>query len=71
MFYRVSIIGLGLIGGSIGLALHYAKASQRIMGYDPDKRIAQLILHDRNLIQTFNKSKLLREQWQAAQDANQ
>ena len=31
----------------------------------------QLILHDSNLIQTFNKSKKLREQWQSTQDANQ
>lgn len=31
----------------------------------------QLILRDSNLIQTFNKSKKLHEQWQAMQDANQ
>ncbi len=34
MFNRVAIIGLGLIGGSIGLALHKAKAAQHITGYD-------------------------------------
>jgi prephenate dehydrogenase len=40
MFHRVAIVGLGLIGSSIGLALHDAKAAQQIMGYDPDKRVA-------------------------------
>lgn len=34
MFNRVAIIGLGLIGGSIGLALHKAKAAQQVTGYD-------------------------------------
>ena len=34
MFNRVAIIGLGLIGGSIGLALHQAKAAREIVGYD-------------------------------------
>lgn len=34
MFHRVAIIGLGLIGGSIGLALHKAKAAQQVVGYD-------------------------------------
>ncbi len=34
MFNRVAIVGLGLIGESIGLALHNAKAVQQIMGYD-------------------------------------
>ena len=34
MFRRVAIIGLGLIGGSIGLALHKAKAAQHIAGFD-------------------------------------
>jgi prephenate dehydrogenase len=40
MFHRVAIVGLGLIGGSIGLALHNAKAAQQIIGYDSDKRVA-------------------------------
>jgi len=31
----------------------------------------QLMLHNSNLIQTFNRSKELREQWQATQNANQ
>lgn len=34
MFNRVAIIGLGLIGGSIGLALHKVKAAQQVVGYD-------------------------------------
>ncbi|GAC1430589.1 MAG: prephenate dehydrogenase/arogenate dehydrogenase family protein [Ktedonobacteraceae bacterium] len=34
MFNRIAIIGLGLIGGSIGLALHQAKAAHEIVGYD-------------------------------------
>ena len=34
MFNRVAIIGLGLIGGSIGLALRKAKAVQQVAGYD-------------------------------------
>lgn len=34
MFQRVAIIGLGLIGGSIGLALHKAEAAQEVTGYD-------------------------------------
>ena len=34
MFDRVTIIGLGLIGGSIGLRLHQAKAAHEIVGYD-------------------------------------
>jgi len=39
MFQRVAIIGLGLIGGSIGLALHKAKAAQEITGYDLGKGV--------------------------------
>jgi prephenate dehydrogenase len=34
MFQRVTIVGLGLIGGSIGLALHQAKAVDQVAGYD-------------------------------------
>lgn len=40
MFNRVAIIGLGLIGGSIGLALHRAKAAQQVVGYDLGKGIS-------------------------------
>src|SRR5438067_9767354 len=39
MFNRVAIIGLGLIGGSIGLALHKAKAAQQVAGYDLGKGV--------------------------------
>ncbi|BCL84390.1 prephenate dehydrogenase [Ktedonobacteria bacterium brp13] len=34
MFNQVAIVGLGLIGGSMGLALHKAKAAKRIVGHD-------------------------------------
>ncbi len=40
MFQRVAIIGLGLIGNSIGLALHKANAAQQIVGYDFNKHQA-------------------------------
>lgn len=39
MFNRVAMIGLGLIGGSIGLALHEAKAAREVTGYDLGKGI--------------------------------
>ncbi|HLI68419.1 MAG TPA: prephenate dehydrogenase/arogenate dehydrogenase family protein [Ktedonobacteraceae bacterium] len=34
MFHKIAIVGLGLIGGSLGLALHQAHAAQQITGYD-------------------------------------
>ena len=40
MFERVAIIGLGLIGGSIGLALHKANAAQQVTGYDLGKGVS-------------------------------
>jgi prephenate dehydrogenase len=40
MFRRVAIIGLGLIGGSIGLALRKAKAAEQIAGYDLGKGVS-------------------------------
>jgi len=40
MFKRVAIIGLGLIGGSIGLALHKANAAQQVTGYDLGKGVS-------------------------------
>lgn len=40
MFHRVAIVGLGLIGSSIGLALHNAKAAQQVVGYDSNKHVA-------------------------------
>lgn len=39
MFQRVTIVGLGLIGGSIGLALHQTKAAQQVAGYDLGKGV--------------------------------
>ena len=39
MFNRVAIIGLGLIGGSIGLALRNAKSARQITGYDLGKGV--------------------------------
>ncbi|MDQ6660511.1 MAG: prephenate/arogenate dehydrogenase family protein, partial [Chloroflexota bacterium] len=41
MFHRVCIIGLGLIGSSIGLALHRAKAAREITGYDLGQGVSQ------------------------------
>ena len=34
MFNRVAIIGLGLIGGSLGLALRQARAARQVAGFD-------------------------------------
>jgi prephenate dehydrogenase len=41
MFNRVAIIGLGLIGGSMGLALRQAKAVQQVIGYDLGKGVSE------------------------------
>jgi len=41
MFERVAIIGLGLLGGSIGLALRQAKAAREIVGYDVGKSVGE------------------------------
>ncbi|GAC1389082.1 MAG: prephenate dehydrogenase/arogenate dehydrogenase family protein [Ktedonobacteraceae bacterium] len=41
MFNRVAIIGLGLIGGSIGLALHRAKVAREIVGYDMGEGVSK------------------------------
>jgi prephenate dehydrogenase len=41
MFRRVAIIGLGLIGGSIGMALRQAKAAQQVAGYDMGKGVVE------------------------------
>ena len=40
VFTRVAIIGLGLIGGSIGLALRKAKAATEVVGYDLGKGVS-------------------------------
>lgn len=39
MFNRVAIVGLGLIGGSIGLALHRARGAREVTGYDLRKGV--------------------------------
>lgn len=41
MFDRIAIIGLGLIGGSIGLALRQAKAVHEIIGYDTREGVSR------------------------------
>ena len=40
MFKRVAIVGTGLIGGSMGLALRQAKAAQQVAGYDTGKGVS-------------------------------
>jgi len=39
MFNRVAIIGLGLIGGSLGLALRQARAARQVAGFDLTKGV--------------------------------
>jgi prephenate dehydrogenase len=39
MFQRVAIIGMGLIGGSIGQALRKKKAAVEVIGYDPGRGV--------------------------------
>ncbi|GAC1362151.1 MAG: prephenate dehydrogenase/arogenate dehydrogenase family protein [Ktedonobacteraceae bacterium] len=41
MFNRVAIIGLGLIGGSIGLALHKVGAARQVAGYDLGRGVCE------------------------------
>jgi prephenate dehydrogenase len=41
MFQRVAIVGLGLIGGSVGLALRKAKAAQHVAGYDLGRGVSE------------------------------
>ncbi|GER85889.1 prephenate dehydrogenase [Dictyobacter vulcani] len=41
MFNRVAIIGLGLIGGSIGLALKKANAAEQVVGYDQGRGVSE------------------------------
>ncbi len=36
----VTLVGLGLIGASIGLGLRQAEAAERVTGHDPDRRAA-------------------------------
>lgn len=41
MFNRVAVIGLGLIGGSVGLALRQAKAAPQVVGYDLGRGVSE------------------------------
>jgi prephenate dehydrogenase len=41
MFQRVAIIGMGLIGGSIGLALRKKGAAVEVRGYDPGRGVCE------------------------------
>lgn len=41
MFQRVAIVGLGLIGGSMGLALRQARAAQQVAGYDLGRGVSE------------------------------
>lgn len=41
MFNKVAIIGLGLVGGSMGLALRKAQAAQQVAGYDLGKGVSE------------------------------
>ncbi len=41
MFKRVAILGLGVIGASMGLALRQAKAAQQVAGFDAAKGISE------------------------------
>ncbi|HEY3991915.1 MAG TPA: prephenate dehydrogenase [Ktedonobacteraceae bacterium] len=41
MFHRVAIVGLGLIGGSLGLALHQAHMAEQVMGYDLGRGVCE------------------------------
>lgn len=41
MFNKVAIVGLGLIGGSMGLALCKAQAAQQVAGYDLGRGVSE------------------------------
>ena len=41
MFNKVAIVGLGLIGGSMGLALRKEQAAQQVAGYDLGKGVSE------------------------------
>ncbi len=41
MFHKVAIIGLGLIGGSLGLALRQAHMAEQITGYDLGRGVSE------------------------------
>lgn len=41
MFHRVAIVGLGLIGGSLGLALRQAHIAEQVTGYDLGRGVCE------------------------------
>lgn len=41
MFHRVAIVGLGLIGGSLGLALRQAHLAEQVTGYDLGRGVCE------------------------------
>ncbi|HEY1350941.1 MAG TPA: prephenate dehydrogenase/arogenate dehydrogenase family protein [Ktedonobacteraceae bacterium] len=41
MFHRVAIVGLGLIGGSLGLALRQRRAVEQVAGYDLGQGVSE------------------------------
>ncbi len=45
--YNIAIIGLGLIGGSLALALNKFIPAVKIMGYDRDKNNLNYVLHNK------------------------
>ncbi len=51
LFERVAVIGVGLIGGSFGLALKHAKACAQIVGFGRDPRNMKLAL-ERGVVDT-------------------
>jgi len=53
MFNRVAIIGLGLIGGSIGLALHKVKAARQVVGYDLGRGVCEQARKSGAIDETF------------------
>ncbi|HYS10141.1 MAG TPA: prephenate dehydrogenase [Myxococcales bacterium] len=44
---RIAIVGLGLIGGSLALALRRSRPELKILGIDPDARTRELALDER------------------------
>ena len=41
MFHRVAIVGLGLIGGSLGMALRQTHLAEQVTGYDPGRGVGE------------------------------
>src|SRR5258705_6804642 len=44
---RIAIVGLGLVGGSLALALRRARPEFRLLGVDPDAKTRELALDER------------------------